>query len=272
MRRPSAGFVISIALHGVAIALLAQITFGTARLFSYLDRERPDVIVERVEFVALPQPGVEETPGRAGGDGRPVSADPPAPPLIVPRETPAELPPAEPAPPPRAEPGGRGPIIGGGGPLRGIQPAFSDPRLWVTPEEPVREPLTARQRVDSSVVAVIEAYLDSLAALPQQREPGDWTFERGGRRYGIDREYIRLGSISLPTALLALLPLNVQANPIALEREKSFAAMRSDINFHVQQAITHDDFRAAVNRIRERRLREERERSPPRGPLIGGPP
>lgn len=264
-RRLDAGALISIGVHAIAIAALAQITFGSHTLFSTIDRGK-EPVVERIGFLALPDRA--DTPGRRGGDGRPITREAAVepPPLVAPVTTPAELPPIAPAAA-RREESGRGPLMGGGGPLRGIQPAYRDPRIWAPAADVVVAPKSVRERVDSSIAAVVEQHLDSIAAIPVSREPGDWTFERGGKKYGIDQKYIRLGDVSIPTAVLGLLPLNVQANPIALDREKRFAMMRADIDFHAQRALNEEEFRAAIRRIRERKERERREQ-PARGPIL----
>jgi hypothetical protein len=72
----------------------------------------------------------------------------------------------------------------------------------------------------------------------------------------MDSRAIRLGPFSIPTALLAMLPLNLQGNPTAYERNRSYAAMNQDINWHAQQAINEADFMKAVRSIRERKERE----------------
>ena len=266
-RRPSFPFIVSIALHVVVIMLLARITFGSYGLFGFLDREPVPIPVERIGFISLPDRGVEDTPGQRGGDGRPITrpVEPP-PPLIAPDHTPQTVPPVTLAQP-EPDRGGRGPLVGGGGPLRGIQPSYSDPRLWTRPGNVVvapARPKTMAERVDSSIVAAVTAYLDSMAALPEERAPGDWTFDRGGKTWGIDREYIRLGDFQIPTAVLAMLPLNVQGNPTVIEREKKFAQMRADIDWQARVGEADIEFKKAVKRIRERYLREQRER--------GGPP
>ena len=271
-RGPSAGFLISVALHVVAIAALAQITFGSASLFEFFDREPVPIPVERIGFIALPDRGVEDTPGQRGGDGRPITRPPiPPPPLIAPLRTPVALPPVS-LEPVRRDRGGTGPLVGGGGPLRGIQPSYSDPRLWTRPSDVViapTRPKSMAELVDSSIVALVQAYVDSMAGLPVEREPGDWTFDRGGKTWGIDRQFIRLGDFSIPTALLAMLPLNVQGNPTAIDRERKFAQMRADIDWSAQTGAVDVEFKKAVKRIRERYLRErsERERS-----IAGQPP
>jgi hypothetical protein len=105
----------------------------------------------------------------------------------------------------------------------------------------------------------LQAHNDSLAIAQRGRKPGDWTVERGGKKYGIDQRNIYLGSITLPTALLALLPINRQANPTEIGRERSLALMSADIHYQAERAITEDEFKAAVKRIRDRKERERRE-------------
>ena len=53
-----------------------------------------------------------------------------------------------------------------------------------------------------------------------------------------------------------MLPLNIQGNPITMERDRAFAAMNRDISWHAQQAINDADFTKAVRSIRERKERE----------------
>ena len=88
------------------------------------------------------------------------------------------------------------------------------------------------------------------------RDPTDWTIKKGGYKWGIDKHAIRLGPVSIPTALLAMLPLNIQGNPQTMERDRAYAAMNRDITWHAQQAINDADFMKAVRSIRERKERE----------------
>jgi hypothetical protein len=53
-----------------------------------------------------------------------------------------------------------------------------------------------------------------------------------------------------------MLPLNIQGNPTTIQRDRAFAAMNADINWHAQQAINEADFMKAVRSIRERKERE----------------
>jgi hypothetical protein len=137
-----------------------------------------------------------------------------------------------------------------------------------------------RSRVDSMIRAGVlpMAYLDSIARLNGQvveRVPGDWTV-RGpdGERWGIDGGFIRLGKFSLPTALLALLPLNSgQMNVQQMENQRRISQLSSEIRWHAQKAMNEDDFRAAVRRIRERKERERAQQEKARqqqAPVAGG--
>src|SRR6185437_11565989 len=103
---------------------------------------------------------------------------------------------------------GSGPLVGGGGPSRGVRPSYSDGRLWTPPAGIVETPKTVAQTIDSLIAEGIAPYNDSVAAAARRRDPTDWTIEKGGYKWGIDKRAIRLGPVSIPTALLAMLPLN----------------------------------------------------------------
>jgi hypothetical protein len=122
-------------------------------------------------------------------------------------------------------------------------------------------PMTRADSLRTVLHATVEAFVDSMVrAGPQQgRRPGDWTFERDGKRYGIDPQYIRLGDFSIPTALLALLPLNVQANPVEIERARRLSSMRNEIIEQAERVQRDDEFHAAVRALRERKEKERAE-------------
>jgi hypothetical protein len=228
---------------------------------------------ERISFLALPQTAEPSSPGRSGGNGRPITTErsTPAPPLVAPTEVPSSLPPVSTAPasPPATDDEGTGPLIGRGGPTRGIRPSYSDPRIWVPAAPVVSAPKSADARMDSVVTADITWARDSIAAnmyTPNKFERGDWTVEKNGRRYGIDQKAIRLGKVSIPTALLGLLPLNMQGNPVAAERDRALASMRADIQFHAQRAMNEEEFRRAVKSLRERKERERQQQEKDKAP------
>lgn len=260
MRRPSGSLLVSIAIHVVLGVVLLTVVHAP-HVFQERFATRPEPqVAERIGFLRLPDTG-EDTPGRSGGDGRPLSE---VPPRETPLVAPSEIPTGIPAPAPAAEtpdPGGAGPVMGRGGIRHGIMPSSTDPRLWRDPPREPTLPRTPAQRVDSVIDVTIRAYHDSIAAAPRERRPTDWTFQRGGKRYGMDEKNIYIADRKLPNAVLALLPLNVQSNPIAGERERSLAQMRQTIQEQSQRAATDSDVGAAFKRIRERKDRERSERA-----------
>jgi len=252
------------ALQATLIALVVP-TLLVPIAFDFLrDDAGRAVMPERISFmVALPESGPRtlETP-RDGGDGRaPVAEPTPAAPVVAPAVVPSSVP-AAPATP-AAPAGGIGPLVGGGGATQGIRPSFNDRRLWTTPADEVVAPLIPLTRADSLQAvlhATAESYVDSMVrATPGGRRPGDWTFERGGKKYGIDPMFIRLGDFSIPTALLALLPMNVQANPTAMDRARRLSSMRNEIIEQAERRARDDDFYAAVRALRERKEKERAE-------------
>lgn len=260
-RRPGPALVVSVILHAILVVVVLDALAVPAQLRSWL--QGTDAVTEQRErisyvVVAPPPPSGPPTLGRIGGDGRRGSAE-----ESLPIQAPVAVPSSLPTPStgaPRTSTGdiGTGPLIGGGGPRRGVQPSFGDPRVWVSPGPLVTEPKTPTERLDSALISSLESYRDSLAAVrgPAGRRPGDWTIERGGQKYGVDEQFIRLGPVSIPTAVLAALPLNVQGNPIAMEREKRLSMMRAEILEQVQRGMNEQEFRDAVRSIRERKERE----------------
>jgi hypothetical protein len=210
---------------------------------------------QHVGFVTLPRAGVTKpVPGKSGGDGHPfVSREVH---VVAPATVPTTIPaPSAPVAKTTTDEG-TGPLVGTGGPSRGIRPQYSDPRVWEPPGKIVAAPKTVAQTIDSLIADAIAPYNDSVAAAAEKRDPTDWTIQKGGYKWGMDKRAIRLGPFSIPTALLAMLPLNLQGNPTTMERERSYATMNRDITWHAQQAINEADFMKAVRSIRERKERE----------------
>jgi hypothetical protein len=251
--------VSSVAIHAVLVLLLAQLVIvGPRELDELLGTKTKPLPVERIGFLALPRSDTppKETP-RSGGDNRAPQRAPAdlVPALVAPSAVPIGIVPA-PSRAPQAETGGTGPVVGSGGATQGVRPSFSDPRVWAPPAPIVVAPRTPTQRMDSAIVAMIQPVEDSLARLPQERAPGDWTFKRNGKKYGIDGSLIHLGDFSLPTAILALLPLNTTANPSAVERDRRLNVMRGEIQAQAARAARDDDFYRAVKALRERKEKE----------------
>lgn len=258
-RRPTAALAISLALHVVLGAglVLLLIMPHTAANWLHLDRGTAPVI-ERIGFVAMPQTGAVTNPGKAGGDNRPVSNTKPKE-LVAPPSVPSTLPaaPANAAPTAAQPEGGAGQVVGQGGATQGVAPVYSDKNkgLWVPPAAVPTAPKTVPQRFDSALAGMVQAHNDSLAALGQERESGDWTFGKN-KQWGIDKKWIKLGPVQLPTALLGLLPLNATGNPILSQREAQLNAMHNDIQHYAQVGMNEDQFNKAVKDLRQRKDRE----------------
>ncbi|MDQ6716903.1 MAG: hypothetical protein M3Z17_01000 [Gemmatimonadota bacterium] len=252
-RRVSPAILTSIGVHiVVSVILLRLIVIPNIDLFGHRAGSAP---VERIGFIRLSQAKGLPTPGRDGGDGR-VFSKTHAVKLVAPTSIPTSIPAVTSAKPGAAAEEGSGPLVGNGGPARGIKPVFSDPRLWGPPGKIVSAPRTLKQDLDSIIASAIGPVQDSIGAAAGQRDPTDWTIGNGNHKWGVDKKAIRLGPFSIPTALLAMLPLNVTGNPGVAAREKAFNYQHRDISEHAQQAINEADFYKAVKSIRERKDKE----------------
>jgi hypothetical protein len=249
---------------------------------NWLRSDAQPIVAEAIRFevVFAPTGAGSRGAARDGGDGRPIDESQPVaepsvvPPLVAPSTVPTGVPAA-----PASEPaigGGYGDILGDPGPVRGLRPSYSDPRLWGQPGDVSTGPVVPMTRADTLrrlLERGIEAYVDALERTdPNARQPGDWTFNLGGKKWGLDRGMIRLGNFSLPAAVLGALPLNnVQANPIVGERVARLDAMRREILEQSARQMRDDEFDRAVKALRERREKErqamraaqEAQRNPP---------
>lgn len=256
-RRFSPAVLVSLAAHAVVGLVIVQSLLIPTTLSRLFTGERQVAVpAERIGFLSIPRGTEPAVIGRRGGDGSQVSSVP-APALVAPSAVPDRIPPA-PAAGVAAPVSGTGPLVGGGGPTRGVRPSFTSPRVWAPPGRILSAPRTIAEVIDDAIRADVGRITDSVVALGPRRDPGDWTIERKGRKWGIDQRAIRLGPVSIPTAVLALLPINAQANPITGQRERQFNYMHSDIAFHAQRAINENQFKDAVRNLR---LRKERERA-----------
>ena len=255
-RRPSRPFIISVAIHILLAIGMSQMLISPSTMSRLFGRAASkEVVAERVGFLRLPTREGPAVEGRSGGDGRPLSEKPPAR-VTAPVIVPSAIPEAPSTPVPAAEEGGSGPLVGTGGPARGIRPVYTGPRVWEAPGDIVYAPKSAKEKLDSAIVSIIAPFNDSMAVAAGARKPGDWTFEKGGRKYGIDPQFIRLGKYSIPTAVLALLPINQQANPTTTDRNRLQNQLHADIFWNAQRGMNEADFKKAVKSIRERKERE----------------
>jgi hypothetical protein len=261
-RQNSKGSVaFSLVFHVIAIAMIASITFRypLAAFFGITKEKTP---VEHIQYISV-QP-------RAGPVGNGASETKPkrdpkkaAPARLLPPSTiPSALPPV---PPPEVSSGAiSGTSNGSGGApvgaATGVELTVPDSRIDLRPNVG-RSSLSTAARNDSAVKAIFMAYREAeiAAEANKGRSPRDWTFERGGQKYGVDSQWVYLGKFKLPSAILAALPFNyggVDGNRIIQARNAAW--IQNDIYTH-SQGLSEDDFRAAVRRIRERKDKERKE-------------
>ena len=260
--RSRSSLLVSLGIHVAVTALLVNVVFhydvGSVGVVERSDRATP----EQLRYVrVVPEPS-------AGG---PAAAAPPAPGPTATRRlrAPTRVPVGVARPPSTATVAAPAVEDRPGGPGRGtdvtaatgVQPSYTDPRLWPQPGPFTPVPKTMAERTDSAVKAAFGIFVDSLriAEANKGRAPGDWTVkDKKGGTWGWDEKGIRLGRVTIPQAVLSLLPLNVQANPTfndpVTRRETAFR--RGDILYHANRAASEDEFRRAVKRIRERKDRE----------------
>jgi hypothetical protein len=264
-RRPSGGFLVSVAFHTALAFVLANVVLHYDIVFERGPRP-PEPQKEEITYVAVQPPA-----GALGGTTAttPAKASEPARRLVAPSRVPSAVPqPTAPtAPAAGGTPGGvdGGTGVGGGyGPATGIIPVEPDPRLATDGKFFYPRNKTAAQRADSAVKATIYAYNDSVAREAAidagKRKPGDWTFGSDGKKWGVDGSKIYLGKFWIPSAVLAALPIRVQNNPGETIADRLSTTRRSDVLLHAQSQFHDDEFKSAVKRIRERKDRERREK------------
>jgi hypothetical protein len=270
--RSRASLLVSLSVHIVVILGLINVVFrydvGSLGVTDRPDRATP----ERLRYVrVVPQPSAGGPPTTTLPAPGPTATRRLRPPTQVPVGIPQPSSAAAAAPgvEDRAGGAGRGTDVT---PATGVQPAYTDPRLWPQPGPFTPLPKTMAERTDSAVKAAFGIFMDSVqtADANKGRAPGDWTIkDKNGGKWGWDEKGIRLGRVTIPQAVLSLLPLNVQANPTfndpVTRREAAFR--RGDILYHANRAASEDEFRRAVKRIRERK---DRERAAEKGEKANG--
>jgi hypothetical protein len=264
-RRPSGGFLVSVAFHSALAFVLANVVLHYDIVFEHGPRP-PAPQKEEVTYVTVRPPA-----GALGGTtaSTPAKATEPAQRLVAPSRVPsAVVQPTIPTVPaaggtPGGVEGGTG-VGGGSGATTGIVPAEPDPRLATDGKFFYPRNKTAAQRADSAVKATIYAYNDSVeraaAIASGQRKPGDWTWGSDGKKWGVDGSKIYLGKFWIPSAVLAALPIRVQNNPGETIADRLSTTRRSDVLLHAESQFHDEEFKSAVKRIRERKDRERREK------------
>jgi hypothetical protein len=258
-RRPRPRDVaLSLAAHALVVAgLLAAYRGWTTgevrRVFAFFTDGSGEQL--RAVPVRVPAGGA---PARAG---RPLAAVP-APTVAAPAAVPAVV--------GDSAGGVAGGVPGGSGTghpgIAALTPLAGDARLWVRPlyipgdgSRPIdMDSIVRRRLLEMAVLAESLSRSDSLS--PARRTaPPRWIIERDGKKYGIDENAIHLGAFSIPTAVLALLPLP-QGNIDQSRAWQRQMEVRADILRAAARAEAEDDFRRQVRAIRERRDRERQER------------
>ena len=272
-RRGPASATGSVVLHVLAIAVLVRVAIVPFSWINFAGRaaKPEETHVDYVRTAA--DTGAKR---KAGGDNRRVTNVAPAAPIVSPSAIPSALPPeppkAVPAPVPAPE-GGNGPVVGRGGPTRGITPEFNDARIWAPTDPAYVPPKTKTEKLDSAIATRIQRLQDSLKALGVQRADGDWSWNgKDGKKYGIDQKYIHLGNFSIPTALLALLPLNVQGNPSTYNNARHFMATRAEIIAQEARSVRDQEFNDAVKELRERSQKERAAKAKEDATIPDAPP
>jgi len=267
--RSRAGAISIVAHVVVGTVLLQWLTFGHG--LRWMTDERDSQRQERLTYVEPVAPSQARTASSQAG-ARPPQGGTPR--LTAPEAVPTALP-----APARGDTGASGPPraradggIGAAAPeVRGTRPDYADERVWQAPAAGYG--VTRRDGADNldSVMAwAITSARDSLDSLARAqgrtgRPPGDWTrTDKDGRKWGWDQQGIRLGKVTIPNALLGLLPLNAQmgmtGNYTAMERERRVSAAREDIMRMSERSMGEAEFRRVVKEMNARRDVERRDR------------
>ena len=263
-RKSNASIAISIAAHVALFAGLAAITFHYPLSFSPRPTPMVETTIHYVRVASAPRPS-------GGGPGaRSATRRSPSPmTVLAPRSIPVGVPkptsPTSPRPAVGVAIGANNQAGRAASSASGVEPGIPDSRIAMNPMAPGHLLKTDAQKADSALSAIYDMYLDSAraAGVNPARAPGDWSWGgKGGDKWGWDTNGIHIGGITIPNAVLAALPLNIGptgSNMNALTERRTDAFMRSDIQLHAN-AMSEDEFRTAVRRIRDRVDRERQEK------------
>ncbi len=279
--RSAREFGVSVAMHVVVgVVLLQFLTFGHgwSRFLGFGKANEPRE--ERVTFVATREPKppvVAKIPPKQSETVTPDVSR-----LRAPTTGPVVgIPAAQPEPvAARPDTGSAAPGTGAKGVgaldpnLRGVKPGYTDVRVWRgnggggAASAGVASGRDRAEKLDSIMRSAITAG-DSLNALAgansSGRRPGDWTkTDSAGNKWGWDGTGIRLGKVTIPNALLGLLPLNAQrgmsGNYTDMQRDSRLALAREDIQRNVERSLGEAEFKKIVSELRDRREKERRDR------------
>jgi hypothetical protein len=266
-----------LALAVAAAAHAALLIFGS------IEGRPPEIPRRPSQLIVLAPPaeGPRERPmpyregRRADGQTGRGAAPTPAPPQPE-LKAPVVVPPPEPEPE-RLDTGAtpaapRRPAV-----IGRIGPDLAEGRLWVRPLPLPPKELAERlshkdhvELVDSAVTAIVQAYLDSIAADPSSRKARlpSWTTNVAGTKFGLDSSNIYIAGLKIPAAVLALLPIsggNIDRN----RAYNHLMEMRTDLQQAAQRSQNLQEFK---DMIRDMRLRKEREEEFKRNQRTAPPP
>jgi len=138
-------------------------------------------------------------------------------------------------------------------------PSLGSGLLWDRrPPAPVRLSRTHAERTDSAAKAIINHYLDSLAALPGGGAMllPSWKATIGGKEFGLDAQFITVAGVKLPSLLLLLIPLPVAGNESeALDKTGMMRA--EDYEMAMPREAAAADQREEAKKIRARMAAEQ---------------
>lgn len=144
-------------------------------------------------------------------------------------------------------------------------PGMAAGRLWTNPlplpPKELAERLSKKSHtelVDSAVTAVVQAFLDSIAAEPGADRVAlpSWTKQIGGKTFGIDAHNIYIAGLKIPAVVLGLLPLHGGGNIDQNHAYQHLQDLRDDLLRAAQRSETKDDFKEAVKELRAEKERE----------------
>lgn len=262
---------LSVLAHVVLLSLRASDWFwagGTPPEVRYIQLN-PDI--PQVDMPFVPDRPARAQPRRTPPPEVPVTDQPDLPPSEVAAAEPPGVPQAVRDTGGVAEEIPAGPIRPG---IPRLRPQPGDGRLWVQPLPLPPQELAQRltrshiELVDSAVSEIVQQYIDSILTTPSPNNarPPDWTTRIGGKTFGIDQQFIHLGGLKIPSAVLALLPIP-QVSNVDLRAAQRMSDIRADLQYAAQRAQTMEDFKRAIREVRERRQRErEFERNQRRAP------
>jgi hypothetical protein len=149
--------VIAHVILGVLIWNAVQMPAVFDRFLRFDGQSKP--AAEKIQFVTVAPPPVVASQPSGGVTRQATPVSRPSAPNVVPLTAPTGVPSELPPPAATADsivPGAvKGPLRGGNGPTRGVQPNYDDPRVWVADPEFIDAPKTDQERLDSALYATL---------------------------------------------------------------------------------------------------------------------